>query len=285
MKELTDTLELSLQNVGFANHDADWNFGPVCGAVTRLYWVTEGNATVTISGKTHNITPNHLYLIPAFVPHYENCTGIFRHYYIHIADTSQHIVSLFDHYDLPFELPVQEEDKMIFNRLMQLCPRMSLLRPKPDTYETSSCFLEYTRRFSLLPLGVRMELKGLMMLLLSRFVAKAQLISKVSDERIIRIQRMIERDLKLVPTISDMASEISLCPDRFIRLFRKETGMTPKNYIIRKRILRAQILLITTSKPVKQISTDLGFTNPSYFDRMFNRIVGMKPLIFKRQNQ
>lgn len=285
MKEIIDNIELSLLNVGYANHDADWNFGPVCGAVTRIYWATEGAATVTIDGDVHTITPDHLYMIPAFVSHYENCDGIFRHYYLHIADTSQHIVQLFDQYELPFEVPILESDKLIFQRLMSLCPKMGLLRSTPDTYETSSCFLQYSQRFSALPLGPKMEIKGLMTLLMSRFFTAGHIGTNVSDERIVKIQRIIERDLKSVPSIDEMASEISLCKDRFIRLFHQETGLTPTNYIIRKKVLRAQILLSTKNILIKQIASDLGFSNVSYFGRVFNKVTGMSPIEFKRQNK
>lgn len=285
MKETIDNLELSLLNVGYANHNADWNFGPVCGAVTRIYWVTEGTASVTIDGDSHPITPGHLYIIPAFVSHYENCNSVFRHYYLHIADTSQHIVNLFDQYELPFELPVLESDKFIFQRLMSLCPKMGLLRPTPDTYETSSCFLQYSQRFSALPLGLKMEIKGLMMLLLSRFFMEGHVGTNVSDERIVRIQRIIERDLQHVPSIDALSSSVSLCKDRFIRLFHKETGLTPTNYIVRKKILRAQILISTKNIPIKQISSELGFSNVSYFGRVFNKVTGISPMEFRRQNK
>src|SRR5574344_32968 len=285
MEEIIDNIELSLLNVGYANHNADWNFGPVCGAVTHIYWATEGTATVTIGGEVHTITADHLYMIPAFVSHNENCDCIFRHYYLHIADTSQRIVQLFDQYKLPFEVPLLESDKMVFRRLLSLCPKMGLLRSIPDTYETSSCFLQYSQRFNALPLGLKMEIKGLMMLLLSRFFTAGHIETNVSDERIVKIQRLIERDLKHVPSIDEMSSEISLCKDRFIRLFHKETGLTPTNYIMRKKILRAQILLTIKNLPIKQIASDLGFSNVSYFGRVFNKVTGMSPIEFKKQNK
>jgi YesN/AraC family two-component response regulator len=61
-------------------------------------------------------------------------------------------------------------------------------------------------------------------------------------------------------------------------------GTTPTDYVIRRRILRAQILLSTSSNSVKQIAADLGFANASYFGRMFNKVTGMPPMAFKRQN-
>mgnify|MGYP003410118405 FL=1 len=67
-------------------------------------------------------------------------------------------MQLFDQYEQPFEIPILESDKHIFQRLMSLYPNMELLRSTPDTYETSSFFLHYSQRFSALPLGPKMDL-------------------------------------------------------------------------------------------------------------------------------
>lgn|SRR5574344_705328 len=284
MKDEIDNLELSLLNIGYARHNADWNFGPISGAVSRIYWVTEGSAYVTINSEKHMVKPNHIYLIPAFVSHYDSCDGIFQHYYVHIADTSQNILRLYEKYELPFELPADDYIKLTIKRLMTLCPNMNLLRSKPDTYETSSCFLEYAQRFNKLPIGTRMEIKGLLLSLFSTFFSMAKERTNVSDQRIIKTQWMIESNIKDTPSIGEMASEVSLCKDRFIRLFHQETGLTPTDYIVRKKILRAQILLTAKNMSVKQVALALGYTNISYFGRVFHKITGMSPIEFKKQN-
>lgn len=284
MKDEIDNLELSLLNIGYARHNADWNFGPICSAVSRIYWATEGCACVTINGEKHQISPGHIYLIPAFVSHYDSCEAVFEHYYVHIADMSQNILRLYERHKLPFELPINDSVEYAFRRLMELCPKMSLLRPKPDTYETSSCFLEYAQRFNKLSLGTRIEVKGLLMLLLSAFFATGNECSDVNDKRIVKAQWIIETNMKDTPSIGEIASEVSLCKDRFIRLFHKETGLTPTDYIARKKILRAQILLTIKDMQVKQVALALGYSNISYFGRVFHRITGMSPMEFKKQN-
>lgn len=285
MKDEIDSLELSLLNVGYANLDADWNYGPICSAVSRLYWVTEGEATVTFNGEAHTLIPNHLYLIPAFVSHYDTCNGIFKHYYLHIADSSQNILRLYERYDLPFKLPIDERDIAIYKRLLELCPRMGLLRTTPDTYENSTCYLEYSNRFNAMPTDVKMEIKGMMMILLSKFLNKGFRHSNVNDKRIERAQRLIEKNLKDTPSINEIASNVSLCKSSFIRLFHKETGLAPNDYIIRKKILRAQMLLVNKDWSIKEIALELGYDNVSYFCRVFNKIVGMSPMKFKKQNR
>src|SRR5574344_11413 len=284
VKEVLDTVELSLLNVGRADLNADWNFGPICSAVSRLYWITEGEACVTFNGERHTISPNHIYLIPAFVSHYDECNDVFKHYYLHIIDSSQNILRLFEQYDLPFELPASETEKSVFLRLMQLCPNTGLLRSRPDTYETSSCYLQYTKRFNALPIDVKMEVKGLLMVLFSKFFNKGTKRTNVNDKRIARALWLIEKDIQSPPSLDDIASEISLCKSYFIRLFHDETGMSPNEYITKKKILRAQILLVNKDLSIKEVASFLGYSTTTYFCRVFNKIVGMSPKKFKEQN-
>jgi YesN/AraC family two-component response regulator len=179
---------------------------------------------------------------------------------------------------------VDEDTMAIFKRLAKLCPQMNLLRPKPDTYETSSCFLEYAQRFNNLPLASKMEAKGLLLVLLSKFFVAGTERSNVSDKRIVKVLWMIESDIMNTPSLSELAQSVSICKDRFIRLFHKETGVTPTEYIMRKKILRAQILLTVKNQSVKQVALELGYPNVSYFIRVFHKITGMSPLKFKKQN-
>ena len=67
-------------NTGLALHDADWNWKNVYSPFTRLYYVTEGEAQVELEDGLHDLTPGHLYIIPAFCRHTNICHGPFVHY-------------------------------------------------------------------------------------------------------------------------------------------------------------------------------------------------------------
>ena len=53
-------------NVGFATHNADWNWKNVNSPFARLYYVTEGNAQVEFLDGIHNLNAGHMYFIPAY---------------------------------------------------------------------------------------------------------------------------------------------------------------------------------------------------------------------------
>lgn len=54
-------------------------------------------------------------------------------------------------------------------------------------------------------------------------------------------------------------------------------GESPGQYLVRRKINRAIVILKTTSKSIKEVSYDLGFQNPYHFSRVFKRIAGAPP--------
>ena len=74
-----------------------------------------------------------------------------------------------------------------------------------------------------------------------------------------------------------LAEKSGLSKDHFIRLFKKETGDTPLRYIIRKKIEKAQLILITDDMSIKNVALNLAFEDYSYFNRLFKKITGVTP--------
>lgn len=68
----------------------------------------------------------------------------------------------------------------------------------------------------------------------------------------------------------------------FARLFRKETGVTPIEYLNRYRVEQAKRLLGYSSKPISQIGAMVGIKDPTYFVRLFRRHAGMTPNEFRK---
>jgi len=77
--------------------------------------------------------------------------------------------------------------------------------------------------------------------------------------------------------VSQMAEKLSVCPDHFIRIFKEETGMTPRQYIIENRLNMAQHLLLESDLSVGRISELCGFESPQWFCRLFHQKRGISP--------
>lgn len=71
--------------------------------------------------------------------------------------------------------------------------------------------------------------------------------------------------------IDDYAKENHFSTSWFIRNFKLYTGITPKQYILKKRIYNAEALLQNTQYNINEIAQIIGYDNPLYFSRVFKR--------------
>ena len=69
----------------------------------------------------------------------------------------------------------------------------------------------------------------------------------------------------------------------FIRLFKKNVGMTPRNYIRSIRLEKAEKELITTDVPINVIARNCGFENMSYFTRAFQEVYHTTPSAYRKK--
>lgn len=78
-------------------------------------------------------------------------------------------------------------------------------------------------------------------------------------------------------SLEQLAEQASLSPFYFTRVFTKETGMTPHQYILSARINFAKFLLKTTNMSVKKIGYNAGFTSESNFCSTFRKWENLTP--------
>ncbi len=87
-------------------------------------------------------------------------------------------------------------------------------------------------------------------------------------------------DLK-TNSIDEMAQCAEMSKFHFIREFKKATGITPGQYIIRRKITHAKELLLNKHLTVKEVAFKAGFKDPDYFSRAFKKHTGYKPERFR----
>ena len=98
-----------------------------------------------------------------------------------------------------------------------------------------------------------------------------------------RIKGMIKENLKTGISRKEIARELNLNPDYVNRIFKKETGMTVKEYAIKKRMKQAEHLLKHSDLPVSGIAAEVGYDNFSHFIRMFRKETGYTPKQYKKR--
>lgn len=83
-------------------------------------------------------------------------------------------------------------------------------------------------------------------------------------------------------SVAAIAEAVGLSPSHFARLFAKEMGFPPRQYIIRRRVERAINLLGTTKLGIAAIADDCGFAQRSHLALAMGGMTGLSPSAFRR---
>ncbi len=107
--------------------------------------------------------------------------------------------------------------------------------------------------------------------------AKIRRARELPKWRLRRVLAYINDNISEPIRLPDLASSSGLSRMYFAAQFRAATGFRPHEYILRKRIARAKILLTTTHHSLAVISGDVGFQTQAHFTTIFKRYVGVTP--------
>ena len=277
MTSLIDHLHPLVLNIGLAIHDANWNWQNVCSPFYRLYYITKGHAQIRFPNGIIELKPDHLYFIPAFMQHSYICNAHFEHYYLHIYEDHQYDALILDKWDFPTEITATSIDKALVTRLCEINPNMKLASSNPATYDNTPTLTSNLQKNRQRALCDKIESRGIVYQLLSRFFKYARPKIVTKDKRIEEALDYISRHICEDIDLDKLALETCLSKDHFIRIFKKETGMTPLKFINQKKIERAQLMLVTQPVSVKNIALALAYEDFSYFNRLFKKTTGFTP--------
>ncbi len=87
----------------------------------------------------------------------------------------------------------------------------------------------------------------------------------------------IKANLKEKLSIEELSNKACMSKASFYRLFKRELGISPNEYILKEKIKKAKELLSNPSNKIANISFELGFTDANYFIRAFKKYVGTTP--------
>lgn len=277
-----DSFHPFVLNVGLARHVADWNWKNVSSPFARLYYVTEGSANIILSDHVIKLRAGYMYFIPPFTKHSYFCDSTFCHYYAHIYESPQSIHLFLEDWKLPEEVEATVLELSIFERLCALNPTMKLPQSNPTSYDNSATLASNLLKNKQRPLFNKMASRGFVYSLLAPFFQTASPKITGMDARVKTAIMYIRDHMSEAINIEDIAEKLCVSKNYFIRIFKKETGTTPVNFIIQRKIEKAQLLLITESQPIKQIALLVGFEDFSYFNRVFKKVAGITPNEYRK---
>lgn len=111
-------------------------------------------------------------------------------------------------------------------------------------------------------------------------------IKNKSEVQVLRPVRVtvsyIEENFREKITIEEAAKTVDLNPIYLGSLFKKETGLSFSNYVIKVRIDLAKKLLLETNYTIAAIGAEVGYKDTRYFSQLFAKTVGIKPALYRR---
>ncbi|MEX2232392.1 MAG: AraC family transcriptional regulator [Cyclobacteriaceae bacterium] len=289
MNKAISKFTFSLLNADAVHLNKNWNYRNIISPFYRLYFIDEGMGTLSTSSQSHLLEKGHLYLIPGFTICNYCCTDYLHQYYLHFTEESTDGTSLFLWNRKIFKVRANHIDIANFKRLLKINYGRSLIKSEnPRDYEKGPILKGFQELNDLLPVAAYMETQGIILQLLSRFLASEHFQfgrKNVIPSKISNAIQYIQSNLQITLTVSDLAARANQNADYFSRVFAEQMGERPLAYIQLKRIERAQFLIITTGLSFTEIAGQTGFETLSYFSRIFKHVTGQTPSEYKRNSR
>ena len=103
------------------------------------------------------------------------------------------------------------------------------------------------------------------------------------DARVARALRFIHEHLGDRLDAHSLAAAAGLSPNRFSRLFKRETGREPRAAVRRERIDRARQLLADSRLSIEEVADECGFCDRYYFSRVFREETEFTPAAYRQR--
>ena len=221
----------------------------------RLYFLTEGSATLRLYDRDIELTAGNVYFAPAFSIKESRIDGKMNKYYIHFQSGSA-FLSLYRYLSDKYSTPATEQTEYLFKTVT-------------ENYNDDS-------------VSARFKVQGAMNLILSDFVS--ELTSSVPDlVKFDEVLKYIEANYKNRITLEELASIMNISTMYFSNYFKRVFRISPKQYVLNKRLTESQRLLLEGRMSVKEIAYEVGFENANYFSEFFSQKVGISALKFRKR--
>jgi two-component system response regulator YesN len=108
--------------------------------------------------------------------------------------------------------------------------------------------------------------------------------NKVSykDEIVKKSKLYVKENIEGDITLNKVSQYLNISKNYFCSMFKQETGINFLNYIVQQKIERAKKMLVEENMKVYEVSERLGYSDTTYFSKIFKRNVGVTPQDYKR---
>ncbi|ASB48010.1 AraC family transcriptional regulator [Alkalitalea saponilacus] len=225
----------------------------------QINYITEGSGILETKSEKHKIEAGTIMLIKPGVWHRyrpNKKTGWVEHY---IGIEGDIIDRLFTNPILNAKSPVikcglKESVLDCYHRIFELAQK-----EKPG--------------FQLISSGIAIRLLGSVVSHVKNRDFKGKPLEIAMEDAKFIMRDSLHQDLDF----KELASSLNLGYSYFRKMFKKHTGVSPGQYHLHLRLMRAKELLLATDMPIKQVAYETGFDSIHYFSRLFKNKMGQPP--------
>jgi AraC family transcriptional regulator len=105
----------------------------------------------------------------------------------------------------------------------------------------------------------------------------------LGSARLRRIKEFVDAKIEDELTLCEMAQAVELSTAHFSRMFRKSTGETPHQFLLRRRLERAKEMLRSADGRVMEVAVACGFKSQQHFAQVFRRVCGASPTEYRQE--
>ena len=235
----------------------DWEYDDLKAPYNRLYIVLEGEGIVQYDDKQTVIKAGHAYIIPANLSFRCQTPKYLKKIYVHFWFEELFHINVFQHI---LETPIDIARYEACYEAIENENHHEYYRIKTDFMHMIYAFISRNH--------------------IDLFKDYEQTYSPV----IVQLHQLLNRELSAKTRTRDLAKQLNISQSMLSKVFKKEMGETLKGFIQQKLIQKAQLLLLTTNKSIKEIAYELHYEDALYFSRVFRNIVGDAPTQYRRKN-
>ncbi|MBD5393501.1 MAG: AraC family transcriptional regulator [Lachnospiraceae bacterium] len=262
--------------VSTSKYEGDWQSIPHSHPFSELFYVVRGNGSFVAEGQEFSVCQNDMVIINPHVEHTEKSKDTSPLEYIvlgieGLAFSFENIASV------PHAISVQTASGTVHKYNVQntnvyayLNIMLGEITAKEENYEVVCQNL-------LEVLLICMMRSGSLSIIQSR--------STMLNRECTQIKNYLDSNYSEDITLDTLASFTHMNKYYMVHAFTRHTGLSPINYLLRKRIQEGKSLLESTSHSIAQISSTLGFSSQSYFSQAFKKATGMTPIQYRNEHR
>src|SRR5258706_2026284 len=104
----------------------------------------------------------------------------------------------------------------------------------------------------------------------------------LGSARLRRIKELVHARMEDDLSLDEMAQSVGLSTAHFARMFRKSTGETPHQFVLRQKVERAKAMLRAPAARVLDVALACGFKTQQHFAQVFRDVCGIRPTEYRQ---